>query len=183
MWKWCNNQRLQYNFHKWHHFGYYYCRILDNNGRNNFGATKKYDRCTQIFGSKWHIKVIKRKKKTTWSLFWDNNIFVPCAHRKIQVGFVFHSHLLIKAIHPKLYKKDPALAECVCCSLFWPKVIHPKYSKHWPYTVPHTIDCVCSKMLNRGLNHRLFLPLFKLIPCPIYWIVFVLAYLNFIFES
>ena len=51
------------------------------------------------------------------------------------------------------------------------KVIYPKYSKHWPYTVAYTIDCVCSKMLNHGL----FLSLFKLIPCPIHWIVYVLA--------
>jgi hypothetical protein len=62
------------------------------------------------------------------------------------------------------------------------KVIYPKYSKHWPYTVPYTIHCVCSKMLNHGLNHGLFLSLFKLIPCHIHWIVSVLAYLNFIFE-
>ena len=27
------------------------------------------------------------------------------------------------------------------------KVINPKYSKHWLYTVAHTIDCVCSKIL------------------------------------
>ena len=37
------------------------------------------------------------------------------------------------------------------------KVIYPKYSKPW--TVAHTIDCVCSKMLNHSLNHRLFLSL------------------------
>ena len=46
----------------------------------------------------------------------------------------------------------------------WTKVIHPKYS----------IDCVCSKMLNNGL----FLSLFKLIPCHIHWIGYVLAYFN-----
>ena len=46
-----------------------------------------------------------------------------------------------------------------------------KYSKHWLCTVTHTIDCVCSKMLNHGL----FLSLFKLIPCPIHWIVNVLG--------
>ena len=50
------------------------------------------------------------------------------------------------------------------------KVIYPKYSKHWPYTVASTIDCGCSKMLFHGL----FLSLFKLIPCPIHWIVYVL---------
>ena len=42
------------------------------------------------------------------------------------------------------------------------KVKYPKYSKQCPYTVAHTIDCVCSKMLNHGLNHGLFLSLFKL---------------------
>ena len=46
------------------------------------------------------------------------------------------------------------------------KVIHTKYSKHWAYTVAHTIDCVCIKMLNHGLNHGLFISLFKLhAPC------------------
>ena len=42
--------------------------------------------------------------------------------------------------------------------------------------------CVCSKMLNHGLNHGLFLSLFKLFHCHIHWIVYVLTYLNFIFE-
>ena len=51
------------------------------------------------------------------------------------------------------------------------KVTYLKYSKHWPYTVAHTIDCVCSKMLNYGLNYGLFLSLFKLIPCHIHCIV------------
>ena len=41
------------------------------------------------------------------------------------------------------------------------KVIHTKYSKHWPYTVAHTIDCVCRKILNHGLNHGLLFSLFK----------------------
>ena len=59
------------------------------------------------------------------------------------------------------------------------KVIYPKYSKHWSYTVAHTINCVCSKMLNHSLNHGLFLSLFKLIRCPMHWIVHLLAYLNF----
>ena len=32
------------------------------------------------------------------------------------------------------------------------KVIDTKYSKHWPYTVAHTIECVCSKMNNSWFN-------------------------------
>jgi hypothetical protein len=29
--------------------------------------------------------------------------------------------------------------------------VYPKYSKHKLSTVAHTIDCVCSKILNHGL--------------------------------
>ena len=43
------------------------------------------------------------------------------------------------------------------------KVIHTKYSKHRPSTVAHTFECVCSK-INHGLNHWLFISLFKVIP-------------------
>ena len=49
----------------------------------------------------------------------------------------------------------------------WSKCIYQVVSKHWM--------CV-HKMLNRGLNQGVFLSLFKLISCPIYWIVCVLAY-------
>ena len=41
------------------------------------------------------------------------------------------------------------------------KVIYPKYSKHWLSTVAHTINCVCSRILNHGLNHGLLFSLFK----------------------
>ena len=61
------------------------------------------------------------------------------------------------------------------CTLGKVKVIYLKYSKHWPYAVAFTIDFGCSKMLNHGLNHGLFLSLFKLIPCHIHWIVYALA--------
>ena len=62
------------------------------------------------------------------------------------------------------------------------KVIYTKYSKHWHCTVAHTKNCVCSKMFNDGLNHGLFPSLFKLIPNHVHWIVYAVAYLNFIIE-
>ena len=62
--------------------------------------------------------------------------------------------------------------------MFEPKLYVPSTPKHWTYTVAHTIDCVCSKLLNHGL----FISLFKRIPCHIHWIVYVLAYWNFIFK-
>ena len=40
-------------------------------------------------------------------------------------------------------------------------VVCPKYSKHLTYTVAHTIDFVCSKRINHGLNHLILLSLFK----------------------
>ena len=36
------------------------------------------------------------------------------------------------------------------------KVIHPKYSKHWPYLLASKMNCGCSKTLIHGLNHGLF---------------------------
>ena len=46
-------------------------------------------------------------------------------------------------------------------SRFRSKVIYPKYSKHRLSTVAHTIDCVCSKILNHGLTYGLLFSLFK----------------------
>ena len=97
----------------------------------------------------------------------------------IWVHIIHQIKLCFMESTPNIYLKINDLAQDLLTSI---KVIHPKYSKHGPYTVAHTIDCVCSKMLNHCLNHGLFLSLFKLIPCPIHWIVYVLAYLNFILE-
>ena len=41
------------------------------------------------------------------------------------------------------------------------KVIYSKYSKQWPYLLASTMNCGCSRILNHGLNHGLFLSLFK----------------------
>ena len=41
------------------------------------------------------------------------------------------------------------------------KVMYPKFSKNWPYLLAYTMDCDCSKILNHGLNHGLFLSLIK----------------------
>ena len=112
------------------------------------------------------------------TLFW--------IHYKLVIELLEHSHF------SRNYLKLQILASCNNFRIeqdselakFWPraKVIYTKYSKHWLYTVANTIDCVCSKMLNHGLNHGLFISLFKLVPCPIHWIVYVLTFLNFIYE-
>ena len=90
---------------------------------------------------------------------------------------------MAKNINEENKEKEKRKRDCSINVLHPAKDKHPKYSKRWPYTaVAHTIDCVCSKILNHGLNHGLFISLFKLTPCPIHWIVYVLAYSNFIFE-
>ena len=45
---------------------------------------------------------------------------------------------------------DLLFAQCIFHMLT--KVIYTKYSKHWLYTVAHTIECVCSKMNNSWFN-------------------------------
>ena len=67
--------------------------------------------------------------------------------------------------------------------MYIPSTLNQRFlNRHRPYIVAYTIDCLCSKMLNHGWNHGTFLSLFKLIPCPIHWIVYVLVYLNSIFK-
>ena len=46
------------------------------------------------------------------------------------------------------------------------KVIETKYSKHWPYTVAHTFDCVCSKINNSWFNPWLSFYFSSLYPAP-----------------
>ena len=57
------------------------------------------------------------------------------------------------------------------------KVIHPKYSKHCPYTVAHAIDCMCSKMLNHGLNHFFHISSLYIELCMC-WPIWI-SYMNF----
>ena len=46
------------------------------------------------------------------------------------------------------------------------KVIDTKYSKHWPYTVAHTIECVCSKMNKSWFNPWFSFYFSSLYPAP-----------------
>ena len=80
--------------------------------------------------------------------------------------------------------------EQCCIKIFEPAIFSSRPKLYIPSTLNidlilwHTqlIVCACSKILNHGLNHGFFLSLFKLISCPIHWIVCVLAYLNFIWD-
>ena len=46
---------------------------------------------------------------------------------------------------------------------WWGKVIYPKYSKHWPYTVAHII--VCSKKLNHSELNKFRMKETRLLYC------------------
>ena len=63
------------------------------------------------------------------------------------------------------------------------KVIEIKYSKHWPYTVAHTFDCVCSKINNSWFNPWFSFYFSSLYPAPyIEWYMccpIQISYLNF----
>ena len=63
------------------------------------------------------------------------------------------------------------------------KGIDTKYSKHWPYTVAHTFDCVCSKINNSWFNQWFSFYCLSLYPAPyiewyICWPIWI-SYLNF----
>ena len=53
---------------------------------------------------------------------------------------------------------------CICKA--FGKVIYTKYSKHWPYTVAHTFDCLCSKIDNSWFNPWFSFYFSSLYPAP-----------------
>jgi hypothetical protein len=124
--------------------------------------------------------IIRVKKSTLvwWSYFWQlrpskfsSPCFTQACLQTIIQGqnYSVHSQGLfcIQLCWVFLNKNGWSLGVCSMllkgsfCSLLHivgvcVKVIHPKYSKHWIYTVVHTIDYVCSKILNHGLSFSLF---------------------------
>ena len=78
-------------------------------------------------------------------LYKSEQNLMPCYALLLMtwIGIICEQNLMIP------YEIDHVLLENHSTT----KVIYPKYSKQWPYTVAHTIGYVCSKMLNHGLNH------------------------------
>ena len=117
------------------------------------------------------------------------NCFVDLINRKTGFFFIiwyFRIHDLVISLKEKcMYSRSDfrnTFLRHFIIFLTLTKVIYPKYTQHWPYTVDTHNWLSEQKNLNHGLNHGFFLLLFKLTPCPIHWMVYVLAYLNFILE-
>ena len=78
-------------------------------------------------------------------------------HSEFQVAPSFTDHILILkpefgslVSNMSLFSLETNALQCQAKAINLPfcllgKVIYTKYSKHWPYTVAHTIDCVCRK--------------------------------------
>ena len=105
---------------------------------------------------------------------WGLGIFICWQWRRRSMGLKKIQNILKKFnifLAPDNRLESPQLRWCCpppttyppCTSWSWvlspPKVIHPKYSKHWPYHLAATMDCGCSKMWNHGWNHGLFFSL------------------------
>ena len=121
----------------------------------------------------------KKKEMSQWNYKGKK----PCQHPLFNYYWVPNSGILFK----KLFW--PTVGKIVLVVREIPLKIWG-WSQSYIYQVLQTLTLYCGtynwlcvhKMLNHGLNHGVFLSLFKLISCPIHWIVCVLAYLNFIFE-
>ena len=116
------------------------------------------------------IKVGLLLYSTSWSFKWHFEFW-----NTLVKNFVSLMDQLCHSPHP--WPVCHCILACILCTVHflycrslsgrvfqickWSKVIHPKYSKHWLSTVAHTIDCVCSKILNHGLYHGLLFSLFK----------------------
>jgi hypothetical protein len=100
------------------------------------------------------ICVKVRTTDTQWSLFQWNPKILGLGR---EIGQINSGAFGVFSAKPILVQWVP----CPCFPLFIHYfLIYPKYSKHWLSTLAHTIDCVCSKILNHGLNHGLLFSLF-----------------------
>ena len=62
-----------------------------------------------------------------------------------------------KVFSPRLKPRTSNLRMCELYYTSLPKLYnYPKYSKHWPYTVAYTTDCVGSKMLNLFVTKSMY---------------------------
>ena len=93
-----------------------------------------------------------------WS-FWQEltGHQLETQHSEFQVAPSFTDHILILkpefgslVSNMSLFSLETNALQCQAKAINLPfcllgKVIYTKYSKRWPYTVAHTIDCVCRK--------------------------------------
>ena len=91
-------------------------------------------------------------------------VLTPYTAKKLVVGIKF-LQLVSFSMVLSVFRLHPSKAVGhIVQTAHTTKVIHPKYSKHWLSTAAHTIDCVCSNLLNHGVLFLLikFLGWFKL---------------------
>ena len=128
------------------------------------------------------------------TLFWTNKKFVTYNKFSSQNnvrkyhpdGMKRFCNTLLNANHSQIQNKSVIIKSAESLEILqkirqialWDVAImdkvRQKAKSYIPSTVALTIDCVCSKMLNHGFNHCLFLSFFKLIPCHINWIVYII---------
>ena len=91
----------------------------------------------------------------TQSLCWCNLGMVPW-YTRVEI-IDFSSQLVLSGSQRITFEKKRIPLESGC-----------EAKLYIPSTLNIDLICVCSKMLNHGLNHGLFLSLFKLFLCPIH---------------
>ena len=87
-----------------------------------------------------------------YTAIWENN--------KNSLFQLFSSSTFLQSLEPIIMPIQTVTLKPIswCCDFVNPssKVIHISQSKQWLSTVANTIDCVCSIILNHGLNHGLW---------------------------
>ena len=124
-----------------------------------------------IFSTRLNFSIeIKERDKKWWfnCLFYKKTI---CSPSKIKQAKFCEKKMRIQSYcltsqYSHLFNKNGDII--FHFDFFHPplKVIYTKYSKHWLYTVAHTIECVCSKMNNSWFNPWFSFYFSSLCPAP-----------------
>ena len=115
----------------------------------------KFDCCTER--SLWNVKNKHLAKITRVPM--NSNFICPCPLFDLFKAWKVLFEFCLTYLDGILQKKRDFIPKFE----FYKTKLYTylKYSKHWLSTVAHTIDCVCRKILNYGLNHGLLFSLFK----------------------
>ena len=104
-----------------------------------------------------------------------NSVLLMCLLRIFMKQTFSHIHVIVCAKVLKPIFKYPKSCQTAAQNLKFTfqftfhdftKVIYTKYSKHWPYTVAHTIDYVCSEINNSWFNPLFPFYFSSLYPAP-----------------
>ena len=113
----------------------------------NFSSPKKICQIKAGQNNKWNITKTLALVQVCWSTTFQNPKMLDKSNVQVPKTLA----------QGKLHFLESLCINTNSSNDISTKVMHSKYSKHWPYILAYRMDCDCSKILNNGLFLSKFL--------------------------